>query len=164
MPVDSFRGLFYKGDGGETGRTPSAWLRPHSNRITLRVTTESEPDVGADSKASLAAGTWSHLAFSFENNPSEGFSATIYINGTLDISVAFNGTSVVGNDGPLHIGRDPSNFGPRLVRLLREHFKHSLRAQRRLGNSPLVTLIACLPGWSIRRSFKIHHPSTLHLW
>ncbi|CAM9568879.1 unnamed protein product [Scytosiphon promiscuus] len=118
---DSFRGLFYKGDGDEMGRTPSAWLRPHSNRITLRVTTDSDPDVGIDSRASLAAGTWSHVAFSFDNNPRMSFSASIYINGTLDVSMAFNGTNVVGNDGPLHIGRDPSNLGPRLVRLKREH-------------------------------------------
>ncbi|CAM9903173.1 unnamed protein product [Hapterophycus canaliculatus] len=114
---DSFRGLFYKGDGGEMGRTPSAWLRPYSNRIALRVTTDSAPDVGVDSQASLVAGTWSHVAFSFDNIPSESFSASIFINGTLDVSVAFNGTTAVGNDGPLHIGRDPRNFGPRLVRV-----------------------------------------------
>lgn len=99
------------------GRTPSAWLRPHSNRIALRVTTNSDPDVGTDSQASFAAGTWSHVAFTFDNSPRESFFASIFVNGTLDVSVGFSGTNVLGNDGPLHIGRDPSNLGARLVPL-----------------------------------------------
>ncbi|CAM9350301.1 unnamed protein product [Ectocarpus fasciculatus] len=117
----SFRGLFYKGDGGATvGRTPSAWLCPHSNRIALRVTSDTNPDIGADSVASLNAGTWSHVVFTFDHTTSGEFSSAIYINGTLDISVQFNGTTVLGNDGPLHIGRDTSNLGPRsLVSLVR---------------------------------------------
>ncbi|CAN0479666.1 unnamed protein product, partial [Ectocarpus sp. 8 AP-2014] len=112
----SFRGLFYKGDGGATmGRTPSAWLCPHSNRIALRVTSDTNPDIGADSVASLNAGTWNHVVFTFENTTSGEFSSSIFINGTLDISVQFDGTTVLGNDGPLHIGRDTSNLGPRWV-------------------------------------------------
>lgn len=95
------------------GRTPSAWLCPHTNRITLRVTTKAEPDIGADAMAALQARTWNHLAFSFDNSTEEGFSATIFVNGVVDISIVFRGVHVVGNDGPLHIGRDPSNLGPR---------------------------------------------------
>lgn len=94
------------------GRTPSAWLCPNSNRIALRVTSETHPDVGADSIASLGTNTWNHVAFSFTNNSDGSFSACIFINGTLDISMEFN-EHVLSNTGPLHIGRDPSNQGPR---------------------------------------------------
>lgn len=97
------------------GRTPSAWLCPHSNRIALRVTSDTNPDIGTDSVAAIHAGKWNHLAFSFENSSDELFSATVFVNGVPDVSVAFRETSVVGNDGPLHIGRDPSNLGPRQV-------------------------------------------------
>eukprot|EP00903_Cladosiphon_okamuranus_P018770 g17268.t3 len=116
LPTGSFRGLFYKGDGGEMGRTPSAWLCPDSNRIALRVTSETNPDIGANSIASLGVNTWNHVAFSFTNNTNGSFSANIYINGTLDISVDFNEQHVLSNTGPLHIGRDPSNKGPRIGR------------------------------------------------
>ncbi|CAM9786004.1 unnamed protein product, partial [Ectocarpus sp. 4 AP-2014] len=117
----SFRGLFYKGDGGaKMGRTPSAWLCPHSNRIALRVTSDTNPDIGADSVVSLNAGTWNHVVFTFDNTTSGEFSSTIFVNGTLDISVQFDGTTVLGNDGYLQIGRDTSNLGPRsLVSLVR---------------------------------------------
>lgn len=115
LPLVSFRGLFYKGDGGEMGRTPSAWLCPHSNHIALRVTSDTDPDIGVDSIASLTAGSWSHVAFTFDNSTKHIFSATIFINGTLDISMEFSRTNVLGNDGPLHVGRDPSNRGPRRV-------------------------------------------------
>lgn len=98
------------------GRTPSAWLCPHSNHIALRVASDTTPDIGADSVASLIAGTWSHVAFTFDNSTNGAFLAKIFINGTLDISVEFSGTSVLGNDGPLHVGRDPSNRGPRRVK------------------------------------------------
>ncbi|CAN0436364.1 unnamed protein product, partial [Ectocarpus sp. 13 AM-2016] len=62
-----------------------------------------------DSVASLNAGTWNHVMFTFDNITSGEFSSTIFINGTLDTSVQFDGTIVLGNDGPLHIGRDTSN-------------------------------------------------------
>lgn len=119
--LNSFRGLFYKGDGGDMGRTPSAWLRPYSNRIALRVTSTTDPDIGADSIAALDARVWHHLAFSFENDTDNEFSATLFVNGLVDISVAFRNIDVVGNDGPLYIGRDPSLRGPRRVLLLLVH-------------------------------------------
>lgn len=123
----SFRGLFYKGNGGETGRTPSAWLTPHSNHITLRVSSETNPDIGADTLASLRVNTWSHVAFSFENMTGGSYVAHVFINGTLDISVDY-GPNILANHGPLHIGRDPSNLGPRslvsMARLWQETLSH----------------------------------------
>lgn len=97
------------------GRTPSAWLCPHSNRITLRVTSNTEPDIGIDSVAALRAREWTHVAFSFDNVTDEAFSATIFVNGIVDVSVTFQEMNVVGNNGPLHLGRDPSTLGPRQV-------------------------------------------------
>lgn len=97
------------------GRTPSAWLCPDSNRITLRVSSSTDPDVGSDTVASLQSRAWNHVAFSFQNNTKEAFSATVFVNGEVDISVEFRDIDVVGNNGPLHIGRDPTNPGPRRV-------------------------------------------------
>lgn len=123
MLIFSFRSLFYKGDdGGATvaGRTPSAWLCPHSNRIALRVTSNTNNDndndnslIGADSTVAISAGSWNHVAFSFDNNTKGTFSATIFVNGVVDISAAFREADVVGNDGPLHIGCDLTNPGAR---------------------------------------------------
>ena len=116
----SFRSLFYKGDdegARTTGRTPSAWLCPHSNRIALRVTSNNDKDndIGADSRGAISAGSWNHIAFSFDNNTKETFLTTIFVNGAVDISMAFREADVVGNDGPLHIGRDLTNPGARRV-------------------------------------------------
>lgn len=95
------------------GRTPSAWLIPGSNRITLRVTTSEEPDIGIDSVTALAPFSWNHVAFSFNSTTDSAFSATVFVNGVADISVTFRDMEVRGNDGPLYIGRDPGNIGPR---------------------------------------------------
>lgn len=42
------RCLFYKGHGrsGDPQRTPSAWLLPYKNTLTVRATTENNPDLG----------------------------------------------------------------------------------------------------------------------
>lgn len=97
------------------GRTPSAWLCPDSNRITLRVSSSLDPDIGTDTVASLQSRAWNHVAFSFRNNTEEVFSATVFVNGEVDVSVEFRDIDVIGNNGPLHIGRDPTNLGPRQV-------------------------------------------------
>lgn len=121
--VQSYRSLFYKGDDNDStgggsaaqGGTPSAWLCPHSNRIALRVTSDQNNHIGADSTGTISSGSWNHVAFSFFNNTvnNEAFSATIFVNGVVDISMTFGEVDVVGNNGPLHIGRDLSNPGPR---------------------------------------------------
>lgn len=85
---------------------------PHSNHITLRVSSDTNPDISADTLGSLRVNTWSHVAFSFENITGGSFVARVFINGTLDISVDY-GSNILANPGPLHIGRDPSNLGPR---------------------------------------------------
>lgn len=108
-----FRGLFYKGDGGVKGRTPSAWLCPYSNHIGLRVTSNTSPDIGIDSTAALAPRSWNHVAFSFDNQSDGAFSATIFVNGAADVSMVFVDMDMIANNGPMYIGRDPSNKGSR---------------------------------------------------
>lgn len=44
-PTGQHRTLFYKGEG-QGDRTPSAWLLPASNRLTLRASVEGSPDLG----------------------------------------------------------------------------------------------------------------------
>lgn len=109
----SFRALFYKGDGGVMSRTPSAWLCPYSNRIALRVTSNTSPDIGIDSTAALVPRSWNHVAFSFDNRTDGEFSATIFVNGAVDMSAVFADMNVIANAGPMYIGRDPSNKGSR---------------------------------------------------
>lgn len=109
--LGSFRGLFYKGDGNTC--TPSVWLHPNSNRLALRVTTSTKPHIGMDSRTQLAAGKWTHVAFSFSNTTVGEFFAAIYVNGLLDVSGTFRDVVNLGPDFPLYIGRDPSTPGPR---------------------------------------------------
>lgn len=114
-PHNSYRGLFYKGDGDDhmDGASLSARLCPRSNRIALRVTsTKRDQTVSVDSVAALGVHTWNHVAFAFENNTQEGgISAKIFINGVTDISATFRDVDRVRNDDPLLIGRHPGNNG-----------------------------------------------------
>ncbi len=47
-PTGLYRSIMYKGipDKDALQRTPSAWLLPDSNRITIRVSTVDNPDEG----------------------------------------------------------------------------------------------------------------------
>ena len=45
-PTGSFRSLFYKGDGINPHRTPSAWFLPITNRLAVRASTTNNFDLG----------------------------------------------------------------------------------------------------------------------
>lgn len=45
-PNGNFRTLFYKGNGNDLERTPSAWLQPNSMRLSIRVSTIDNLDHG----------------------------------------------------------------------------------------------------------------------
>jgi hypothetical protein len=45
-PTNSFRTLFFKGSAEFMQRTPSAWLLPESNHVTLRLSTNDSVDSG----------------------------------------------------------------------------------------------------------------------
>ena len=67
------RALFYKGDSTtSTGRTPSVWLLPDSNRLTIRVTTESEADLAVESFIHIPTFEWTLLTFVFSNTTKSG--------------------------------------------------------------------------------------------
>lgn len=78
-PNGVFRALFYKGDGIEVHRTPSAWFLPVSNRLALRVTSEDSPDVGSDTTIDLPIHTWVHFTFVFDNSSDGAPSSSIFL-------------------------------------------------------------------------------------
>ncbi|CAM9421785.1 unnamed protein product [Choristocarpus tenellus] len=124
----SFRALLFKGHHvqGEN-RTPSAYLHPFSNRLSVRVTSSVDPDIGVDSSKVLPIQEWTHLAFVFDNSTQGAFSLALYVNGKLDVSAMFQGMDILANDGPLYLGQDPAgNPGTR-----------SFISMLRLWNTPL---------------------------
>jgi hypothetical protein len=111
-----FRAFFYKGDGKERNRTPSAWLLPTSNRLAIRATTADSPDLGADTTLSLPLSRWTHVCFVFDNSTllsdGGGFKIVTYVDGQLDISIGYS-VGVLANNFSLSLFKDISHDGPR---------------------------------------------------
>lgn len=64
----SHRALFYKGDStASTGRTPSVWLLPDRNRMTIRVSTEMDADLAVESLIDIPSFRWTLISFVFSN-------------------------------------------------------------------------------------------------
>lgn len=107
----SFRGILYKGPN-EVQRTPSVWLVPNSTRLTVKVSTAREPDVGGETRRSLPIAEWVHVAFLFRNftdctgNRDACFEMSTVIDGVPDATYSVV-EPVLGNDGPLYVGKDP---------------------------------------------------------
>jgi len=57
----------YKGDANGNSRTPSIWLHPDSNRLSIRVSTVDTPDIGADSIQTLPMNDWVFVTVVFMN-------------------------------------------------------------------------------------------------
>lgn len=106
----------FVGDGNDPNRTPSAWLIPTSNRLAIRATTAEKPDLGADSTLSIPLNQWTHVCFVFDNRTRAanggGFKIVAYINGQLDISLAYS-TEVIPNNSSFQMFKDVSHDGPR---------------------------------------------------
>ena len=138
-PTGHFRTLFFKGvgDGGDPGRTPSAWLHPDSGRLALRASMgPSHPDLGADTVAEVPTRAWTHLTFTFTNrtkaaaaastaaddnggggggdNDLEPFSFGFFVDGVHDVTINYP-HAVDGNLGDLRIGKDPDRAGPKCL-------------------------------------------------
>ncbi|GAB4204954.1 MAG: hypothetical protein OHK0022_30580 [Roseiflexaceae bacterium] len=96
----AWRALVHKG-AADTQRTFAIWMNPSTNQLHYRISTTSNWNSGGDSIGALAVGTWTHVGYVKRGNTLE-----LYLNGVLDSSVALAGT-VVGNSGPLYIGKDP---------------------------------------------------------
>lgn len=70
-----FRSVFFKGNSNaSTGRTPSVWLLPDSNVMTIRVSTEKNTDTAVESFTTVPSFQWTLLTFVF-TNVSAAFSA-----------------------------------------------------------------------------------------
>jgi hypothetical protein len=114
----NFRAFFYKGDGNDPNRTPSAWLIPTSNRLAIRSTTADTPDLGADTTLSIPLNQWAHVCFVFDNRtqPANGaggeYKIVTYIDGQLDISIGYS-TEVIPNNSSFQMFKDVSHDGPR---------------------------------------------------
>ncbi|KAL4177051.1 hypothetical protein KRP22_001987 [Phytophthora ramorum] len=129
----SFRTLFFNGDGEHQQRTPSAWWKPDERRLVLRLSTNTNADVGLDSNEELPLNHWTHLGFTFANCSESAitgdvdipsacpqkditeeeswlYSFAFYVNGLLDTEVRVY-EPVVANSGPLHIGKGPWTDG-----------------------------------------------------
>lgn len=87
---------------------------------------------GSESTVDIPLNQWTHLALVFTNTtltaapaiessllPSYHYSAAVYVNGKLDVSLKF-GTPVVGNEGAVHLFRDISHSG---IAVLIDHIK-----------------------------------------
>lgn len=61
----------------------------------------------------LRTSSWNHLVFSVEASEGQTPSISVFINGSLALSAMVHATSVTGMKGPLRIGRDLDNIGPR---------------------------------------------------
>lgn len=133
-PTGSFRPLFYKGDISGLERTPSAWLLPNSNRMTVRASMIENKDIGRDSSIVFPTDEWVFLSFVMLNHstspatapaapalrphadtkePSQApvvYSIHAYVNGVLDLSLDFL-QPVTANSAPLSLFKDPSHDG-----------------------------------------------------
>jgi len=114
-PTGSFRTLFYKGDGTDPNRTPSAWLLPSTSRIAIRASTPSNPDLGSDTVLDIPTRKWVHLTFVMRNSTTEkpgAYAVSVYQNGVLDVALTYTDI-VIPNSFPLRLFCDPSHAGPR---------------------------------------------------
>lgn len=68
-PTGAYRALAFRGDpsGADPRRTPSLWLLPASNHVTLRLSTAAAPDVAFTTGGEVAMNRWTHLALTVEN-------------------------------------------------------------------------------------------------
>lgn len=135
-PTGKFRALFFKGDlaGLDGQRTPSAWLLPHSNKLTIRVSSDISADlgsnisvchllliniairIGAETTMEIPTHEWCFLSFVFNNQSMDSqtnrtvFSLSVYLNGVLDVNMVY-GVPVLANKGPLQLFKDISHAG-----------------------------------------------------
>lgn len=68
-PTGAYRALVFRGDpsGADPRRTPSLWLLPASNHVSLRLSTAAHADHAFTSSQEVAMNRWTHLALTVEN-------------------------------------------------------------------------------------------------
>ncbi|KAG5177140.1 hypothetical protein JKP88DRAFT_282239 [Tribonema minus] len=142
-PADEHRVLFFKGTAdGCVGararqRTPSAFLTPAANSVSMRVTTAAASDDGGESAVGVPAERWCHLTFTFDpaagggavppaqppslaaapnvQAPLRQFAAALYINGRRELLMTLPAENASHNDEPLYIGAAPGARGSRAL-------------------------------------------------
>ena len=116
----SHRTLFFKGDSKSGHRTPSVWLLPNANRLTLRATTIRDIDLGAESHIEIPLDSWTLLSLTFCPSSSSSslhssqYKIQLYVNNTLDISLTYQ-DEVLGNSYPFHLLHDGTHVGPKCI-------------------------------------------------
>ena len=93
-PTGEFRTIFFK--GGTSGqRHPSMWLLPNVNRLTIRTSTMTDIDVGAESKIEIPLNQWCFIALNFENRSfnrdqyNHAYAITLFVNNVMDTTFLF---------------------------------------------------------------------------
>jgi hypothetical protein len=99
-PNGQWRALIHKGSTNYE-RTFALWLRPGDQRLHFRISTTASWNEGGNSVGALALNQWTHVAYVKAGNR-----LTLYLNGIKDSEVTLAGT-VLGNTGPLYVGKDP---------------------------------------------------------
>ncbi len=100
-PSASFETLIHKG-AQSMDRNVAIFRRPNSNKLHYAITLDNNPNATADSSADLVVGEWTHIALA-----KNGDRLQLFINGSLDSTLNFNGGQPAYNDGPLYVGKSP---------------------------------------------------------
>ena len=79
-------------------RTFAMMVRPESNRIHYRISSQGTFNEGGDSVAELQLNTWTHIAYVKTGNELQ-----LYLDGVLDSSDTLM-TDTISNDGDIFIG------------------------------------------------------------
>lgn len=104
QPIGEWRSLVYKPVAENDARGLGVWLYPDAMRVRVQLFTVKGPDY-ADSRARLAVGEWTHIAFVVD--PDGMF---LYVNGRLDGAVPLE-HPVVTPTGPIYLGSEPGKPG-----------------------------------------------------
>jgi len=86
-------------------RTFALWMVPWNNQVHFRISTNHNYSEGGNSSTELILNRWYHIAYVKRENE-----LCLYVDGELDSTAPLTGT-VVGNDGPLHLGGEPKTPG-----------------------------------------------------
>lgn len=96
----TFRALTHSGTRSNQ-RTFATFLRPESNRIHYRISTDVSANEGGNSVHELEVGRWTHVAY-----VKDGSQLKLYIDGRLDSAVSLRGNVTVA-PGPFRVGDTP---------------------------------------------------------
>lgn len=104
-PHDDYLSVLCK---GVAERSPAVWLLPHTDRLAIRASTQSEKNIGSDSLLTHPIQEWFHVALVFNNvtqqqQQQQGkYSISAYLNGRLDVHLQY-AQDIVANNASLHL-------------------------------------------------------------